>query len=164
MTDLLNPSSSDIPTDTTNFDKNLSVADDTVQKALETLDELVGVIAESIDVLELDHPFKTEIDLGSVSGAVTIDWSEAGRYKLNLTGNVTITMTNYSAYAVSKIQDIFIKSSGTGYTITWQSGVDVTDFTAVPIDFSLTTIVNHISVRCLNATTPNFQMSNYLIP
>lgn len=33
---------SSISSDTTNFDNNLSTADDTVQKALETLDELIG--------------------------------------------------------------------------------------------------------------------------
>ena len=37
-----------VTVDTTNFDKNLSVADDTVQKALETLDELVGGLAGSV--------------------------------------------------------------------------------------------------------------------
>ena len=125
---------------------------------------ITTIFPNSVGVVELKDAFTKITDLGDVSGTVNIDWALAGRYLMNLTGNITLTMTNYSDYAVAKVQDMFITSSGTGYTITWQTGVDVTDFDAVPIDFSASTIVNHISCRCLNPTTPKFQMSNYLIP
>jgi precorrin-6B methylase 2 len=59
----------------------------------------------------LSNAFTDIVDLGGVTGAVSIDWSLGVKHKVNLTGNVTITQTNYAAFEGQKVQEIQITSS-----------------------------------------------------
>ena len=68
--------STDIPVDTTNFDNNLSSADDTVQKALETLDELSTAGLPVVDTTAIvkdptDATKLVRIDAGTVATGTT---------------------------------------------------------------------------------------------
>lgn len=73
------PTASQVPTDTTNFDNNLSSADDTVQKALETLDELkddnlnlASVYSGNLTGATTQQDVNDYVDSMSVGGAHTI--------------------------------------------------------------------------------------------
>jgi len=76
-----------IPTDTTNFDKNLSAADDTVQKALETLDEMIGSVPSNFSyeyiesIEEKTIPYKQQM---AVHGTLKLEG------KLNILGTLVL--------------------------------------------------------------------------
>jgi len=106
----------------------------------------------------LNNAFTDIVDLGSVTGAVSIDWSLGVKHKLNLTGNITITQTNYAAFEGQKVQEIQITSSSPSYTITWVD-VDPLDFTDA-IDFTTGTTYNNVSVRLLRSNI--FQSNNFV--
>jgi hypothetical protein len=106
----------------------------------------------------LNTAFTDIVDLGGVTGSVSIDWSLGVKHKLNLTGNVTITQTNYAAFEGQKVQEIQITSSDPSYTITWVD-VDPLDFTDA-IDFATGTTYNNVSVRLLRS---NIFQSNNLV-
>jgi hypothetical protein len=107
---------------------------------------------------DLNVAFTDIVDLGGVTGAVSIDWSLGVKHKLNLTGSVTITQTNYAGYEGQKVQEIQITSSDPSYTITWVD-VDPLDFTDA-IDFTTSTTYNNISVRLLRSNI--FQSNNFV--
>ena len=109
-------------------------------------------------VPELNAAFTDIVDLGGVTGAVSIDWSLGVKHKLNLTGSVTITQTNYAAFEGQKVQEIQITSSDPSYTITWVD-VDPLDFTDA-IDFATSTTYNNVSVRLLRSNI--FQSNNFV--
>jgi len=106
----------------------------------------------------LNNAFTDIVDLGGVTGSVSIDWSLGVKHKLNLTGNITITQTNYAAFEGQKVQEIQITSSSPSYTITWVD-VDPLDFTDT-IDFTTGTTHNNVSVRLLRS---NIFQSNNLV-
>jgi len=74
-TNLLNNQASDISTDTTNFDNNLSAADDTVQKALDTLDDTAGGGGTTEDVFKT-HDTPQGTDPVADSSTDTLQWLE----------------------------------------------------------------------------------------
>jgi hypothetical protein len=118
---------------------------------------------ELLPATEVAQPqFNAIVDLGDVSGAITIDWNDAIKHKMNITGNSTITFTNFAAYEGIKVQELQIKSSSPSNTITWSNGVDISLLEGDTIDFSSTGKVNNISVRLLRTEAPDgvFQISN----
>jgi len=117
----------------------------------------------TVGVTQLKDEFKTILDLGDVSGTVNIDWSLAIKFKMNLTGNVTFTFSNFTAYEEVKIQALEIKSNSNTNVITWATGQIAADFDSAPIDFDLTTTRNFVSIRNLDSTTPVFESSNKVI-
>lgn len=114
------------------------------------------------DFITAQPQFNDVLDLENISGAITIDWNDAIKHKMNITGNSTITFTNFAAYEGIKVQELQIKSSSPSNTITWSNGVDISLLEGDTIDFSSTGKVNNISVRLLRRETPDgvFQISN----
>ena len=117
---------------------------------------------ELLPATEVAQPeFNAVVDLGNVSGNVTIDWDTAIKYKMRLIGNTTLVFSNFAAYEGIKVQELEIYSDSNAYTLTFPSGVDLDDISRTPIDFALTTTGNHLSFRVLNST-PYFQTANYV--
>jgi len=106
----------------------------------------------------LNVAFTDIVDLGNVTGAVSINWGLGVKHKLNLSGNITITQTNYASFEGQKVQEIQITSSDPSYTITWVD-VDPADFTDA-IDFTTSTTYNNVSVRLLRSNI--FQSNNFV--
>src|SRR3990167_1209841 len=71
------PSGDDISLDTSEFDNNLSSADDTVQKAFNTLDELVAggssVSVDGVEVTDPDFVSTGDIDFVATGSSITGD-------------------------------------------------------------------------------------------
>ena len=80
---------SSIPTDTTNFTSILSSADDTVQKALDTLDGVVGSYSPVFT-------FATPGDLSVVYGQQVGDYQQFGKYTI-VSGRILFTPTYTTA-------------------------------------------------------------------
>lgn len=60
------------------------------------------------------------VDLGNVSGALSIDLSDGKTFKLNLTGSVTITFTDFPATGVEIPKTFYVsRNSGSGATISF---------------------------------------------
>jgi hypothetical protein len=72
-------------TDTANFDTNLSSADNTVQKALETLDEVVGV-GDTTETNQ-DDAWSILVDAESTFAGITVTYVDA-------TDSITFTVEN----------------------------------------------------------------------
>lgn len=73
-----------ITTDTTNFDNHLSVADDTVQKALETLDELIAGATSPLTTKGDIYSYDTDnnrLPVGSDGQIITADSAEESGLK-----------------------------------------------------------------------------------
>ena len=102
--------------------------------------------------------FTNIVNLGNVTGSVSIDWALGVKHTLNLSGNVTITQTNYAAFEGQKVQEIQITSSSPSYTVTWVD-VNPADFTDI-IDFTTGTTYNNVSVRLLRSNI--FQSNNFV--
>ena len=87
---------------TTNFDKNLSSADDTVQKALETLDELTA--------------WEASFD----TATATIDWSTSNNKEITITADTTLTQSNLPNW-----QTCYLKiTDWWNFTITWDDTIN----------------------------------------
>jgi len=104
----------------------------------------------------LPIPYRSIVNLGNVTGAVSINWNLGVKHKLNLTGNITITQLNFAGYEGQKVQELEITSSSPTHTITWTS-VTPSDFTDA-ISFATASTFNNVSVRLLRGTT--FQSNN----
>jgi hypothetical protein len=59
-------------------------------------------------------------DLGQVSGAVTVDFTEGAICKMELGGNVTLTVNGYVA---GRSYFLVIEQGASAYTVTWPSDV-----------------------------------------
>ena len=103
------PSGDDISLDTSEFDNNLSSADDTVQKAFNTLDELVAggssVSVDGVEVTDPDFVSTGDIDFVATGSSITGDVNAnsvalatdtTGNYVATIAdaGNSTITVVN----------------------------------------------------------------------
>lgn len=120
----------DIPTDTSNFDNNLSSADDTVQKALDTLDELsAGSSNYTVNVETLtasktldETGDKVQIYSGTSSQIITLSGSfTVGQTFIFINGNayddntqytVTDSSTNWHLVPDCNILELIYTSSG----------------------------------------------------
>ena len=110
----------------------------------------------------LDVAFTTITDLGDVSGTVNIDWSLAVKFKLNLTGNTTLTFSNFTAYEETKIQALEVTANASNRILEFPAGVVLADISDTPVNFDLTTTRNYLSFRNLDSSEPFFQTANYV--
>ena len=110
----------------------------------------------------LDVAFTTITDLGDVSGTVNIDWSLAVKFKLNLTGNTTLTFSNFTAYEETKIQALEVTANASNRILAFPAGVVLADISDTPVNFALTTTRNYLSFRNLDSSEPFFQTANYV--
>jgi hypothetical protein len=109
-----------------------------------------------LDDIILPIPYQSIVNLGDVTGAVSINWNLGVKHKLNLTGNITITQLNFADYEGQKVQELEITSSDPAHTITWVS-VNPADFTDA-IDFNEPFRFNNVSIRLLRGSI--FQSNN----
>lgn len=105
--DIVFNEASDMETDTSNFDKYLSSADDTIQKALETLDDITITETDSV--------------VGAVNGIVKADGG----------GNISAAVAD-TDYLVTLAKDIVTTSPITGGTDNILPGADADITIAIP--------------------------------
>lgn len=133
------PTASTIPTDTSNFNNNLSAADDTVQKALDTLDDLVsgGSAGTTFTVAQTGHGFTV----------LTPIYFDAGIWKAALADN-SLTLATHVITEVTGL-DSFVAAQSGRFTIT-AHGLTVETFY----------FVSTTSAGVLTATEPETGFSN----
>jgi hypothetical protein len=99
--------------DTTDFDGNLSSLDDTLQKALETIDELAFPVAD--DFLNLADPDQTVIQTPTFSGG------------LNSSDDISLA-SGKKIYTDSTKTSYHYTDASTGYTRFYYSNVEIMRF------------------------------------
>lgn len=124
-----------------------------------TTQQAVDIAANNAKVSFPVAPFTAIVDLGDVSGTVTIDWDTAIKHKLNLIGNTTLVFTNFAAYEESKVNALQLTSNSDAYTLTFPAGINLDDIEGNEIDLNVT---NHLSFRYLGGN--DFQTGNLKRP
>jgi len=104
----------------------------------------------SVGYAELKRELKGVVDLGDVSGTLTIDFSQDIIYKFNMTADTTLAFTTGSLVAGKSIELIytgnFILTHPTGFKADQLTGFDGT-------------LTNYETIYCPDATTPIFKAS-----
>jgi len=126
---------SDVPTDITNFDNNLSATDTDVQTALDTIDDMTLGIADVVDDTtpqlggELDaqaHSIGFTLQSTTGDGTTTIDWKLGNKFKFTFGAqNETFTFTaptKTGAFQLIIIQDGTGSRTATWPTVKWAGG------------------------------------------
>ena len=102
----------------------------------------------------LDKAYTDTVNIPAASGTVNIDFSLGIHFNITLTGNTTLTFSNYLPYKSVKVQTLQIKSASAAHTLALPAGVTFT----TAIDLSATTKNNFLSVNILD--TDLFQCAN----
>ena len=110
---------SEVSTDTTNFDSNLSAADDTVQKALETLDEISGGSGTD-DQVASEVPF-------TATGGISATDVQAALAEVD-SEHTTDTDTQLTEEQVEDFAGSLLGGAETRITVTYNDAGDAIDF------------------------------------
>lgn len=116
--------------------------------------DFTSAVAANTLKVSLDKAYTDTVNITAASGTVNIDFSLGIHFNITLTGNTTLTFSNYLPYKSIKVQTLQIKSASAAHTLALPAGVTFT----TAIDLSAATKNNFLSVNILGADL--FQCAN----